>query len=269
VSFSQGMDTKVSTGTAVMDWLLEGGYEKGVITTIYGPAGSGKSNLNLLFIANSVKGHKVIFVDTEGSFSLNRFMQICPDYKKALEKIIFLKPTNFKEQEEAINRLDGLLSQDIGAIIVDSLTMLYRVEMGEDDSKSTNNALVSQMRALLEIARKKDIPVVVAAQVYADLDEKDKMNVVGGQIVRNMSKCLIELRKSGPNRIAVVHKHRSIEEGKSIMFKIIDLGVVEVQESEEDLEKKAKERLKRQDETQAPEKRHPFEKRDRKKDQSV
>jgi DNA repair protein RadB len=227
------METKVSTGTAAMDWLLEGGYEKGVITTIYGPAGSGKSNLTLLFIANSLKGQKVIFVDTEGSFSLNRFMQICPDYKKAIEKIIFLKPTNFKEQEEAINRLEGLLTQNIGAIIVDSITMLYRIDMGEEDGKSTNNALVSQLRALLEIARKKDIPVVVAAQVYADMEEKDKMNVVGGMIMRNMSKCLIEIKKTGPNRIAVIHKHRSIEEGKSIMFKIIDQGIVEVEAPED------------------------------------
>ena len=99
------METKISTGTAVMDWLLEGGYDKSVITTIYGPAGSGKSNLCLLCIANSVKGQKIIFIDTEGNFSLTRFKQLCPDYKKVLERIMFLKPTNFREQRASIAKL--------------------------------------------------------------------------------------------------------------------------------------------------------------------
>jgi DNA repair protein RadB len=226
------MDTKVSTGTAAMDWLLEGGFEKGVITTIYGPGGSGKTNLLLLFISNSLKGQKVIYVDTEGSFSVTRFIQICKDYKRALEKITFLKPTNFKEQEDAISKLEGLVKKEIGAIIVDSLTMLYRVEMDDEDSRTTNKSLVSQMRTLLELARKNDIPVVITSHVYADFEDKDKVNVVGGTIVKNMSKCLIEIKKSGPNRIAIIQKHRSIEEGKSIIFKIINDGIVEVDKPE-------------------------------------
>ncbi|MFH0870282.1 MAG: DNA repair and recombination protein RadB [archaeon] len=223
------MDTKISTGTAVMDWLLEGGYEKGVITTIYGPAGSGKSNLCLLCVANSVKGQKVIFVDTEGGFSLTRFKQLCPDYKKALEKVIFLKPTSFTEQEKSITKLDELLKQNIGAIFVDTISMLYRAELSDENNKNLNNAFVAQLRTLLEIARKKDIPVIVTSQVYADMEVKDEVKVVGGMMIKNMSKCLIELKISGRNRIALIKKHRSIEEGKSIMFKIVDEGIVEVE----------------------------------------
>jgi len=223
------MDTKISTGTAVMDWLLEGGYEKGVITTIYGPAGSGKSNLCLLCVANSVKGQKVIFVDTEGGFSLTRFKQLCPDYKKALEKIIFLKPTSFAEQEKSITKFDELLKQNIGAIFVDTISMLYRAELSDENNKNLNNAFVAQLMTLLEIARKKDIPVIVTSQVYADMEDKDQVKVVGGMMIKNMSKCLIELKISGKNRVAIIKKHRSIEEGKSIMFKIVDEGIVEIE----------------------------------------
>ena len=226
------METKVSSGTAAMDWLLEGGYEKGVITTIYGPGGSGKSNQLLLFIANSLKGQKVIYVDTEASFSVTRFMQVCKDYKKALEKVTFLKPTSFKEQEDAISRLDGLVHQQIGAIIVDTMTTLYRVDTDDDDNKSVNRALVGQMRTLLELARKNDIPVIITSQVYADFEDKDKVNVVGGTIIKNMSKCMIELRKTGQNRIAVIQKHRSIEEGKKMMFRIVDDGIIEIEQKE-------------------------------------
>ncbi len=223
------METKVSTGTAVMDWLLEGGYDKSVITTIYGPAGSGKSNLCLLCIANSVKGHKIIFIDTEGNFSTTRFKQLCPDYKKALERIIFIKPTNFKEQEASIEKLKGLLKQNIGIIFVDSISALYRAALQKEDNKGINSSMTSLVHDLLEIARKKDIPVIMTAQVYADFEEKGKVNLVGGAIIRNMSKCLIELQISGPNRVAIVRKHRSIEEGKSIMFRIVDEGIKEVE----------------------------------------
>lgn len=229
VFFSPYMETKVSTGTAVMDWLLEGGYDKSVITTIYGPAGSGKSNLCLLCIANSVKGQKAIFIDTEGNFSLSRLKQLCPDYKKAIERIIFLKPTNFKEQTASIEKLKGLLKHDIGIIFVDSISALYRACLNDEDNKGVNNAMAAQVHDLLEIARKKDIPVIMTAQVYADFEEKGKVNLVGGAIVRNMSKCLIELQNSGPNRLAIIRKHRSIEEGKKIMFRIVDEGIKEVE----------------------------------------
>jgi len=222
------IETKVSTGTAEMDWLLEGGYDKGIITTIYGPAGSGKTNLLLLCIANSVKGQKVIYVDSEASFSLTRFKQICHDYKKALEKIVFLKPTKFREQEAAINKLSSLIKKDIGAIFVDTITMLYRAELKKDGNRDLNTALVNQMRDLLAIARKHNIPVITTTQVYADFENKDQVKLVGGNIIKNISKCLIELKKSGPNRIALIKKHRSIEEGKKIMFRIVDEGITEI-----------------------------------------
>jgi DNA repair protein RadB len=222
------METKVSSGTAVMDWLLEGGYDKSVITTIYGPAGSGKSNLCLLCIANSVKGQKIIFIDTEGNFSFTRFKQLCPDYKKVLERIIFLKPTNFKEQKASVAKLKTLIKQDIGIIFVDSISALYRAALQGDDNRGINNAMAALVHDLLEIARKKDIPVIMTAQVYADFEEKGKVNLVGGGILRNMSKCLIELQNSGPNRIAIIRKHRSIEEGKKIIFRIVDEGIKEV-----------------------------------------
>ncbi|KYK25754.1 hypothetical protein AYK26_01940 [Euryarchaeota archaeon SM23-78] len=211
-----------------MDWLLEGGYDKGIITTIYGPAGSGKTNLCLLCIANSVKGQKVIYVDTEASFSITRFRQMCSDYKKVLEKIIFLKPTNFKEQKVAIEKLKSLIKKDIGIIFVNSITMLYRAELGEEDNYGLNNSLASQVRTLLEIARKKDIPVIMTAQVYADIEKKEGVRIVGGRIITNISKTLVELEKSGANRIAVIRKHRSIEEGKKVMFRIVDEGIKEV-----------------------------------------
>ncbi len=220
---------KASTGSELLDELL-GGYEKGVVTTIYGPAGSGKTLLLLLAMTATPKEKKIIFVDTEGGFSVERLSQVCNYYKRVLERTTFLKPTNFEEQKEAFNKLKELVNSDVdlSLLLVDTLTNLYRVEMSSEDNYELNKDLAKQLRDLVEIARKKDIPVLVTAQVYADLEEKDKFNVVGGNIVRNMSKCLLELRKENNHRKLVVNKHRSIPERASVSFKIVQEGIERV-----------------------------------------
>src|SRR3990170_8202180 len=99
--------TKISTGCAAMDDFLEGGYDKDTITTIYGPAGSGKTNLVLLCAAQVAgSGKKVIFVDTEGGFSIDRLSQITPESEKVIENTIFLKPTTFNEQMGIFEKLE-------------------------------------------------------------------------------------------------------------------------------------------------------------------
>ncbi len=225
------METKVSTGTEAFDWLLEGGYEKEVITTIYGPAGCGKTNLCLLYTC-TFKNKKVIYVDTEGSFSLSRFRQISDNYKEALKNILLLKPTTFQEQKKAFEKLRLLVNKNVGAIIVDSIAMLYRLEMGKTKNVyEVNKQLGIQLSFLTEIARKNGIPVLITNQVYQDFDNKEKVNIVGGDLLKYQSKCLIELQKNNDGtRTAIIRKHRSIEEDKQIKFKITDLGIEQVPE---------------------------------------
>ncbi len=226
------MDTKISTGSTALDWLLEGGYEKEVITTIYGPAGSGKTNLCLILV-KELSGKKVIYIDTEGSFSLSRFRQLSNNYKEDLKNVILLKPTTFAEQKKAFNKLKDLINKDIGAIIVDSIAMLYRLEIGQTKKiYEVNKQLGMQLSILTEIARKNSIPILVTNQVYADFEQKDKVHIVGGDLLKYQSKCLIELRKTDTGRKAIIQKHRSIEEGKEILFTITNLGIEEEKDSE-------------------------------------
>ena len=51
-------DNKVTTGSKILDVMLDGGYEKDIITTIYGPAGSGKTVLCLLCSINIARTGK-------------------------------------------------------------------------------------------------------------------------------------------------------------------------------------------------------------------
>ncbi len=225
---------KIPTGSKILDRMLNGGYETDTITTMYGPAGSGKTVLCLLCATKVAReGKKIVYIDTEGSFSLERLKQIAPDYKKILQRIVFLKPTSFEGQKKSFEKLKELVNEKIGLIIVDTIAMLYRLEMGKnEDIYKVNRELGIQLAYLTEIARKKHIPILISNQVYSNFENKDKVNMVGGDLLKYSSKCLIELQLTpSGNRRAILKKHRSIEQEKEITFKIVEGGIIGTKES--------------------------------------
>ena len=231
---------KISAGSYDLNKWLFGGYETDIITMIAGPAGSGKTNLTVLAACSQAKkGNKVLFIDTEGGFSIDRVKQIVEnDCEKVLENILILKPTNFSEQQKDFQKiLDKIKKEQISLIIVDGMTMLYRLEIGDakhDDNqiKNINRELASQMRTLAEIARKQNIPVLITNQVYSEfLSEEDlrsgkkrQVNLVGGDLLKYWSKCIIELQNERGKRKALLIKHRSLPE-KELDFEIINKGI--------------------------------------------
>ena len=243
---------KISAGSYDLNKWLFGGYEKDIITTIYGPAGSGKTNFCLLAsVSQAKKNNKIIFIDTEGGFSVERTRQLVgedkEEIKRILKNIILLKPTSFDEQEKAFNTLLKEIQkqkskQQIGLIVVDGMTMLYRLKLAEarekeaidreNEIKKINSKLAKQMRILAEIARKKEIPVIVTNQVYSEFLSEEELragkvkgvSMVGGDILKYWSKCIIELKIERNKKKAVLRKHRSLRE-KSLYFEIVDRGV--------------------------------------------
>lgn len=240
------MANKISTGSYDLNKWLYGGYEKDIITTIYGNAGSGKTNFCLTAsVSMAKKGNKVIYIDSEGGFSLDRIKQLIgeEDNKENInENILLLKPTSFSEQKQIFASLVSLINENsnIGLIIVDSMTMLYRLEIGnsfeEQDKdikiKYINRELASQLRTLAEIARKRNIPIIITNQVYfefiknreAYMNQEREVKMVGGDLLKYWSKCLIELKNEGGKRSAILRKHRSLAE-KEISYVIYNGGI--------------------------------------------
>ena len=224
---------KLPSGSKILDKLLDGGYESGIITTIYGPSGSGKTNLCILCAINASRlGFKVIYVDTENNFSVERFRQICSsiglDHLKTINNMVFFKPSSFEEQKKAFEKLKDSITGKTGVVIVDSIAMLYRLEFGKTEQiYELNRDLGKQLGDLKRIASEKKVPVVITNQVYADFEEKDKVSMVGGDLLKYASKCLIELQATpSGNRRAIIRKHRSIEVDKEILFKIVEGGIL-------------------------------------------
>lgn len=221
---------KITAGSDILDDFLDCGYEKDILTTIYGPSGSGKTTLCMLAaIAQAREKNKVIYIDAEGGFSIERMKQLTgAELEDILKYIILLNPTSFSEQNTALEKLKDIISDKIALIIVDTLTIFYRLELSRNtDVKSINHKLIWQLSNLTEISRKKKIPIIVTNQVYSDFQNKDEVKMVGGDILRYNSKCLIKLRKLPDNkRKAILMTHRSIAEGKELVFAIINEGIV-------------------------------------------
>jgi DNA repair protein RadB len=225
--------TKISAGSYDLNKWLFGGYETDVVSVLYGASGTGKTNFCLMAaVSQAKKGNKVIYIDTEGGFSVERVKQLeSENFEEVLKNIILLKPTNFSEQKESFKSLLKHLKEDsnnsIGLIVVDGMTILYRLDFavardnGNKDMQKTNSELVEQMRTLAEISRKKEIPVIITNQVYR---KDDVNNMVGGDILRYWGKCLIELVYEKGKRIAYLRKHRSLPE-KEFLFVIDGRGI--------------------------------------------
>lgn len=223
----------VMTGSILDD--LTGGFERDVITTLYGPAGSGKTNCALIALCHIIKnGKKVIYVDTEGSFSAARATQILPDFSKYSKNVEFLRPFTFDDQKRSFMLLKDKIETDPKAydlVIVDSIAMLYRLEIGKAlDVSFVNKEMAIQLGILTEIARKYNVPSLVINQVYSDFENRDAVKMVGGDLLKYTSKCLLELKKAKNNlRIAQLKKHRSIAEGKELVFRIVNSGIEEAE----------------------------------------
>ena len=220
------MEGRIGTGTDVLDGLLEGGYETDAITTIYGPAGAGKTNLALLAaVSVAQRGKKVVYIDTEGGFSVARLKQIVAQPKKVLDKIMFLRPTNFDEQKKAFAKLKQLVNNKIGLIVVDTIAMLYKIQRSTEDVKEVNQELGAQIGALNEICRKQNVPVLITNHVYAEFGT-GRVSMVGGDILKYGSKCLLELQPlAAGKRKIILRKHRSIAGEKEAFFQIVEKGI--------------------------------------------
>lgn len=233
---------KISAGSFDLNKWLYGGYEKGIITMIAGPPGSGKTNFVILASCSQArKENKVIFVDTEGGFSSERVKQIVgEEYEDILKNILLLNPTNFDEQKEVfLKLLDRVKKGNIGLIVVDGMAMLYRLELGdavkskdEDKIRDVNREVAKQMRILAEISRKQNIPILITNQVYSDfLSEEEwkkkirpEANIVGGDLFKYWSKAIIELKNENGRKRAILLKHRSMPK-KELSFEIKDKGI--------------------------------------------
>lgn len=214
-------------GSLVVDKLIDG-LEPDTITTIFGPSGGGKTTICLEYSSEVLKrGKKVFYVDTEGGFSPERLKQINPEVD--LSKVLVFSPTSFEKQKKTIDRINEEISnygQDVGLIILDSLVMLYRLNV-DRTPKRVNKELADQLNLLAQISREFEIPILVTNQEYKVFDTGE-MRMVGGNLVEYCSKTILQVYKENSYREIKLKKHKYIKEGEKVKFEIENKGLKEL-----------------------------------------
>lgn len=205
---------------------LTEGVEKGAITNFYGPPGVGKTNLCILAVLECIRrGGRVVYIDTEGGLSPERVRQISMGDEEVFKNVILIEPKTFEEQGVVIKNLE---TQNFDMLVLDSSVALYRLKCA-DPTKETlgaNKELSVQLSILSNIARKKNIPVIITAHTFKNWDTGENQ-IIGGDSIKYWSKSIIFIEHTGKmgERKATVMKHRSLPEGKFVKFEIVNEGV--------------------------------------------
>lgn len=219
---------KLPIGCSI-DTIIGGGIEKGCITQFYGPPGSGKTNIVLkMLVQSALNGNKGVLIDTEGGLSIERVKQIAEDnFERMAGNIIVIEPTTFKEQNEALQKIESSLkngTDNIELVVLDSAVALYRLKDG--GQTEINRELGKQMGLLSKLARKYNIAVIITNHIYSLFDEENTIEPVGGTILKYWSKIIVELEKNdNGDRFAVLKRHKSKPDGAKVKFEIINKGL--------------------------------------------
>lgn len=221
------MTERLSTGLERLDKCIDGGFEKGIITEIYGEPGSGKTNLVLFASIKSADTGKVIYIDTEG-VSTERISQISRN-DSALSNLKFFRIRSYEEQLESVPKILNLVQSmnDVVLLVVDTITVHYRVEreIRAELRKKTSNTLITQIEMLNNLALSKNIPVLLVNQVYMDKSTSE-VQPVGGSALSHIAKAIFVIKKLGSGRRElVVVKHRSLPEDVKCNFVITESGI--------------------------------------------
>jgi len=197
---------KISTGCTNFDSIIDGGFESGAITEVYGQFGSGKTQLSHITVVRALlenKDNKAIYIDSENTFRADRIKDFATanglDPEEALDRIYVARAYNSDHQMLLIDEVEKILQTDNSyrIIVVDSLTSHFRAEfIGRGTLATRQQKLNKHMHQLLKLADLYNMVVLVTNQVMAKPDSffGDPTQAIGGHIVGHNSTFRIYMR---------------------------------------------------------------------------
>ncbi len=165
---------------------------------IFGEAGAGKTTLALQLSCGVILlGKKVIFIDTEGKVTGTKIKDLTNEktFSKVNKMLKLYVPHNFQEQQSLISNLEFyLMNQDVGLIIVDTITNLYRQEENFGKNKKNNyEKLAFQVALLRKLSREKKIPIILINQsTMVKVDDSEGLKSLKREKVSPVAKAIME-----------------------------------------------------------------------------
>ncbi len=212
----------LSTGSGDLDQMLNGGFETGSITELFGEFRTGKSALcHTLAVTcqlpvNQGGGEgKAIYLDTEGCFRPEKLQAVAERFglnpEDVLDNVAVARCHNSEHQMQLLVQASAMMAESRHALlIVDSATALFRTDFSGRGELAERQQLLAQfMRQLQRLANEYGVAVVITNQVVSSPDAAmfsgDGVKPIGGNIIAHASTTRIKLRKGrGEERIARV-----------------------------------------------------------------
>ena len=188
----------ISSGSLGLDYALGiGGYPRGRIVEVYGPAAAGKSTLTLHAIAECQKsGGIAAFIDVEHALDLKYARQLGVD----TEKLLFSQPDY---GEQALDIVDEIVRADVvDLVVVDSVAALTpKVELEGDMEKNhvgVQARMMSQaLRKLTAFVSKTDTCLIFINQIREKVGVSWGSNEVtpGGRSLKFYCSVRVDVRR--------------------------------------------------------------------------
>jgi RecA/RadA recombinase len=146
-------------------------------------------------------GLKILFIDSDSSFTQQRFHQIAGETWHSLSELIMLFfPDTFMEQRALVESLNNYVTPQLGMVVIDSMSTLYREAFSKAESVfDLNRDLTRQLAYLADLTRSKGIACLITSQVHARLNSAgDQVEPVARRAITHFSSTIIRIRNT-PN----------------------------------------------------------------------
>jgi len=210
----------LSTGSkAIDDGILGGGYLSGIVTEIHGLGGIGKTQSAMTAAVMATRpvseggmGCDVLYVDTEGSFTKARIMQIAEargyNSEDVLSHIHLIKCQTAASQLLMLSNLNNWYKEwNLRCIIVDSAIANFRAEYTGRGTLADRQAMLNRyLHALSIYAREHQAVVLVTNQMESSpgIVYGDPNLPTGGNVFNHNCQCRIRVRK-GQGKKLIFH----------------------------------------------------------------
>ena len=189
---------KISTGCGCVDDNLAGGISQESVALVYGEAETGKSTLAMQCAVDcALQNQKTLYVDCDGTFSAKRLSQLAgAKFDEVAELIVLVKPKDFREQTAFIDRLEQYITGNVGFVVFDTITSLYRVRVAEAEGKAfgLNRELNRQLALVAQAVKIKKISILLTSQVRSVLDETGTVEPVGTRVLKFLADTIIAMK---------------------------------------------------------------------------
>ncbi|XP_050386473.1 DNA repair protein RAD51 homolog 3 [Argentina anserina] len=247
---------RITTSCADLDNILGGGINCKEVTEIGGVPGIGKTQLGIQLTVNvqipveyGGLGGKAVYIDTEGSFMVERALQIAEASvvnmsrgsgilrkesqacqvqihpTDILENIYYFRICTYTEQIAVINYLDQFISEhkDVKIVIIDSITFHFRQDF--EDFALRNRLLGGMALKLMNIGNKYNLAVVIFNQVTTKCTEGSfQLSLALGDSWSHSCTNRIILYWNGDERNAYIDKSPSLRSA-SAAFSVTSEGI--------------------------------------------